>query len=1111
MRHLFFRRHVQIQAFVLTALLMGVPPAWAQLSGTGTIQGTVTDASNSVIAAAAVTVTNQDTGVQTATTTNGEGSFTVPAIPPGTYSVSVTKSGFETSLVTGVDLHPTQVATVNVVLKLGQTVTKVEISASAAQVQLATPEVSNEISETQAATLPINGRNYQSLALLVPGVTNLSPGAALNQGGFLTSNTMSVNGMGNSGTLYTLDGIWNMNTGNFSQTTITPNPDTIEEVRVLQNNYSPQYSVLGANVVLLETKSGTSKSHGTAFEYLRNDALNARNFFSPTVPPLKQNIFGYTLGGPIYIPGHYNTSKQKDFFFWSQQWTRQNMGSTLTGLTATQAERQGDFSSLCQTGFTNGICNDPTKSHQLLNPANGNAPFLNNNISSALNANSVALLNATAGVPNYSSASGNNYINLNPAINDTRDDEIKIDHLFTDNWRLMAEYLDDRQSNNNPNAVDIGSPWTSHRYVPITQNQLAQLQLTTTISPSMVNTASISMNNYVVSVPLQGTWLTSQVQGYSSTLPYNGFLSNRLPYVTFSGGYSAIGDNNYPLFHASDLEDSAADNWSLLHGHHFLEAGLNVVLGTKRQNGFTNSAGSWTFSGNFTGNAMADYLIGDATTFSQSSTESRFYAHYHNIAPYFQDRWQVTRHLTLTVGARLAFMPAGHDQPGYAAIFNPATYSLAQAPTVNSSGTITPTAGYNPNNGLLYNGVNGVPLNFTTQHEWYWGPQFGFAWDVFGDGKTALRGGYGISYQASPIQAYCLNGCSVNPPIVTSISLANPSFPNPIGAAVKPQGTPSLNSESLDLQYSQVQSFSLGLQHQFRGDWLTSITGAGNGVRHGEGTLNYNQPLPDAPYDFNPLINSGNYTYLYAPFPGYAAITTNTDGFTANWYALEVNARHPVGRGVFLSVSYTWQHGLSDVRGNAIFNNASGIQNTYNPDAEYGSSTFNTPQILSTSLIWELPWYKAAGGLRQAALGGWKFSEITSAQAGFTLDPGLSVSKQGLATRPNLVSGTTIAGSKTLTSWFNTGAFAQPAAGYFGNAGTGLIRGPGLIDFDTALYKDFKIKERHTFEFRAELFNTFNHTNFSGVGTTFGATSTFGHITSAAPGRVAEFALRYQF
>jgi len=270
------------------------------------LNGTVTDSSGANVPQAAITVVNEQRLTETHTQTNSDGSYVVSGLQPGRYTLTIVKNGFQTFTETGIVLSAAQTATVNASLTLGQVATTINVQASAAQVQTSTPEVSNQVPEQQVSTLPLNGRNYQSLSFLMPGVTNLTPDVQQSQGGFNTYNTIAVNGLGVQGTMYYLDGVWNENTGNLNQTTITPNPDTLEEVRLLQNNFSAQYSLNGSTVMLLETKSGTENFHGTAFEYLRNDALDARNFFSPNVPSLKQNVFGYTLGGPIYTSAHHD-------------------------------------------------------------------------------------------------------------------------------------------------------------------------------------------------------------------------------------------------------------------------------------------------------------------------------------------------------------------------------------------------------------------------------------------------------------------------------------------------------------------------------------------------------------------------------------------------------------------------------------------------------------------------------------------------------------------------------------------------------------------------------------------------------------------------------------
>lgn len=627
----------------------------------------------------------------------------------------------------------------------------------------------------------------------------------------------------------------------------------------------------------------------------------------------------------------------------------------------------------------------------------------------------------------------------------------------------------------------------------------------------MVNTTSIAMNNYVLNLNVRGLTQRSQVAGFQEVLPFNGFGSDRLPFINFSGGWSPLGlPIARPLHHAADLEDTVSDDWNWLRGNHQVQSGLNIVFGTKRQNAFAGAAnGLWFFSGQFTGDPIADYLLGDAAIFIQASTSPRPYIHYRIVSPYVQDRWKATRRLTLSGGLRLQYMPVPHAQVGYDAVFDPTKFDPTKAPIVNPDGTITPTANFNATNGLELNGLNGVPLNFTTAHRYFLAPSVGFAWDVFGDGKTALRGGYGITYTRVPTGYDCSYVCSVNPPNVLSLTLIAPSFPNPIGAGAAPPGAPTVNSQDPNLRPATVQSYSLGIEREFAGKWFVSIAGAGNFVQHTGTIWNINQPLPDPPFQFNPIINSGSvFPNVYSPFQGYGAINTSVSVGRARWNALEVNARHPVGNNLFLTVAYTWAHELADERGTEFFEGDTTPEDVYHPRNDYGTANMDVTHLLSLSYIWNLPWYQHATGLKGAALGGWRYTGITTIQSGFAIDPFLSVSNPGLATRPDRVG--SVPGPKTVAQWFNTAAFVQAPPGFFGNAGTGIIRGPGLINFDMGFYKDFHIRERHTVEFRAELFNIFNHANFNAVDAGLGD-GTFGQLTGAADPRIAEFALRYQF
>jgi hypothetical protein len=388
----------------------------------------------------------------------------------------------------------------------------------------------------------------------------------------------------------------------------------------------------------------------------------------------------------------------------------------------------------------------------------------------------------------------------------------------------------------------------------------------------------------------------------------------------------------------------------------------------------------------------------------------------------------------------------------------------------------------------------------------------GFAWDLFGNGKTSLRGGVGVSHTRVLTGSDCSLGCGGNYPDVTSLTLETPKFPNPIGTGVEaPLGAPSLNTQANDLQAARITTYSLTLEHEFPDNWVASVAGAGDIGKHIQTQMDINQPMPTGGFDYDPSINTGTFEYVFAPYLGWATIVSNVSNTNMNWNGLLVNVRHRVTKGLFLSAAYTWSHALTDTHGgDELFQNNDVTQDVYHPHADYGNSDSNVANILAISHVWDMPFFRKTTGIEHTVLGGWAYSGTTTFQTGFSQDPMLSVSEQGLATRPDYVSGTSIHGGKSVAQWFNTNAFAQPASGMFGNSKNGSIPGPGLVDFDMGLYKTFRLNDRSSIEFRSEFFNIFNHTNFNAVDTTFGS-GTFGQLVGAADPRIMEFALRWQF
>jgi hypothetical protein len=1108
---------------VLVVFLFMFQECFAQLSTTGTITGTVRDVSGAAVPGADVSVINTETGQVTHSKSNGSGSFSSPGLIVGHYDVHVTAQGFAGYRQTGIYLEPAAVFNVAAQLNPATVTSEVRVQAYGEQVQTETPEISNEVYEEQVEELPLNGRSYEGLAALMPGVTNINAGTALGSGGYITQNSMNINGTGQTGTLYTVDGIWNMNTSNMQETTVKPNPDQIQEIKVLQNNYSAVNNIMGANAVIVQTKSGTSKFHGGGWGFYRNTGFDARNYFSPTVPTEDQKLFGVNLGGPAYISHLYNTDKSKSFFYVNLQWIKQAQAMIFNSATPLAEMRaigtpNGDalFPSSGVYGTANlkdpaktGTCSATVKTACFGKDTNGNWVIP----AARLNSTSIAFINALAPLPNNQTSIFNNYLNASPANNDQLDQEYKIDQNLSRRNRLMAEFLHEGQSYAYPRGQRLGSAFPTNHDVFNTHNSLAQIQWTETLNSNMTNQVSVAMNRYIYYHDIVGVAQVSQIPGFDQHLPYTGgYLQNYLPTVTFSGGWSSMGTGSsiiLPRF--AELERIVTDNWNWQHGKHFIQAGGTLLWGTHREysNSGPSTTGTFSFSGATTGNSIADFVLGYAATFGQSSTQVRKHINYPLYTFYVQDQWRIESRLTVTAGLRMFYMPEPNQQAGYEVNFDPSKFNPANTPLVSTKGVLTSTPNYDPANGLTYNGMNGIPSNLSDAHKYYFSPVAGFAFDPAGDGKTSFRGGYSINYTKSAANSDCAVSC-ITAPAIKSTSLVNVNFAAPTGgAAATPTAFVVYGEDRPNMQAAVVQTFSLSMQHQFPGNWLVSVAGAADKDTHLPQIVNLDQPGPVPGYDFNPLINGGAYSNSYfVPYQGYSSINYYTSGAFANWEAFEASVRHPVGHGLFVSGAFTWSHNLTTLSGQQFGIEGSNPQNSSNPAADYGNSTLNIPNAFGGSIIYTPTWFSEAGRLKKTLLSGWKFSDMTVLQSGNSQTLGLSTSANGLATRPDVIA--PISYPKTLQQWFSTTSFKQPLAGFFGNSSPGILQGPGLIAFDMTIGKDTRVIPGVNIQWRMEFFNIFNHANFSNPNASVGS-GAYGTITGAKDPRMGEMVFKVLF
>jgi hypothetical protein len=883
-KHLYsYATQLCLTALVLLALCSVA--GFGQSAGSSTLQGTVLDPSGAVVPDAQIIVTNTATGVSRMLTSNGNGFYAAPELAGGDYSIVVTKAGFKKNNVYAIHLNPGTVLGVNMTLTVGDTTAEVTVMADAVAVQTETSENGGTIPGKEVSQLMLNGRNFMTLATVIPGVTSVQGANQLNQGGAAPSGQvqLSVGGTSVEQTAYLVDGIFDNTPASDLSLAVLPTIDSIQEFRILKNNFGANYGMAGAGQVLVQTKSGGKQFHGTVYDYIRNNALGtAKNFLYKRGTPvgLHQNIYGYTFGGPLMIPHVYNSSRQKTFFFAGGEW--RSIKSSQSPLTraffpgdyaAGTGMRGGDFTqsptlTVCTDFSVNPTCNpsattnpqsSSTTTHyrDLTLDANSQALLAGRGLtpSTCLTTNgagrqviinkncmdpaAVALMNAYFPAPNASvPGTFNNYINAKPV--QTFDSNVlyRIDHNINDKnmlvGRLMYEETQITQAARNYNdpAPDPGAASYSTGL-----NGL--VRWTSSIKPNLTNQVSAAEVFSKGTNTLLGRYTNPVTIPRPAGFPADPL--NRIPSMQINGGWNWLGVGAFPTY-SHDGMGIITDDLNWLKGKHNLSFGGSYIIGIRRANVATGNVpqGNFVFTGNHTGDPAADFLLGLDTTYTVIDSQRSGTFHYRWFEGYGMDDYHITPRLVLNAGLRWSYFGKTTRDGDTLANFSPSTFVASQAPAVSTSGALTVNslgqpltasgAVANLTNGLVIAGQNGTPRGIINPRHDYFGPRLGFAYQLTPDGKTSVHGGYGIAY--SPVALENTVILLPNPPFTKNLTINNSLLSNPSAGTASGASVQSLQAIGYDFRAALIQTFSLTVERQIVSNGVLAVGYAGNTQQH---------------------------------------------------------------------------------------------------------------------------------------------------------------------------------------------------------------------------------------------------------------------------------------
>jgi carboxypeptidase family protein len=1083
----FFRGVKRIFAALCLIVAVNGAEAPAQ-TPTATIGGQVRDASGAAIPGVRVSAKNVETNIEREALTSDNGDYTIPLLNIGSYQVSVEKQGFKKSVQTGVVLQVDQKARLDFTLQVGQVSESVEVTAATSLVQTDSASVGTVIGNKQVVELPLNSREFYGLALTAPRVLPPAQGSTLGfRGGFNVAGSSEVSNN------FTLNGIDNNDTG-INGPSFRPSIDAIQEFKLLSGIYSAEYGRNSGGQVVISTKSGTNQFHGTAYEFLRNQALDARNFFlrlkpGEKAPSFKRNLFGSSLGGPII--------SDKTFFFASYEGLRLRQSVTSLATVPTAAMVNGDFSAMRGPGLDQ-VLGNADDTGRVLDPFSRQEFARLNVIDSALINPIGQALAKFFPAPTTATPAGrlpsNNYNFSATRRENYNQISTRLDHALSPKDSLYGtfNYYD------NP-AFEPSNSLCGSRVLPgfgcdsgLT-TQLIGIVETHTFTSNLTNEVRLGFNrlrqpriqeddavDFVGQFNIPGTFF--------GETPLNGSV----PQVSITG-YSTIGG-------ATNLPQDRRDNtYQIVDNVIWTKSAYTLKFGGDirrfQSNLYFISQGRGIFNFNATataptsGNSFADLLLGLPTSTQRNPRGPSTYSRTSSFNFYTQDDWKVNSRLTLNLGLRWEMNTPMTEKYNTISSFDSQTGRIRVA------------------------GQNGVPDNLLKYDYNNFAPRIGFAWQPLDNSKTVVRGGAGVFYNVQPAGNGVLGMLfnfparlpqTFNSTLAAPITLNNP-FPGAVPTTAPTNGSLTMTAIDENFVTAYITQWGLSIQREVGSDIAFEIGYLGSKGCHLPLNRNLNQATPGPAQQ----IQSRR------PYPQFGNITWIESVANSTYHSLELKVEKRYTKGLSLLASYTFSKSIDNSPGISTSSSASSAiaQNTRNLSSERGLSDFDVRHRVVISAIWEIPLgkgHKMFGSSPLAYIfGGWQTSGILSVQSGRPFTAVMSGDFSNTLNRndrPNLI-GDPNSGPKTVEQWFNKEAFQPTTTGSFGTAGRNIIIGPGFRNLDFALSRNFKVTERLRIQFRTELFNALNHANFNYPESTFN-TSSFGQIASALDPRQLQFGLK---